>query len=517
MKKKIIYLTLISFLAAGVSLCGYNFSAQAATVSETASVALGQPNTTSTAAAATGASTTTDPRGLSVCGTKLFIADRSNNRVLIYNSIPAASGANADLVIGQTDSTGSSENQGQASPSANTLYHPSAVHCDGTKIFIADQGNNRVLIYNSIPTSNNASADVVVGQVDMTTNVQYSSFSVTANNLGGPNSVYSDGTKLFVSDFYRSRVLIYNSIPTSNNASADVVVGQADMNASSQNRSGSATANTLSDPSGVSSDGTKLFIADLYNNRVLIYNSIPSSNGANADVVVGQPNMTERSANQNGSVAGNSLNYPAGVFSNGSKLFISDTENDRVLIFNSIPGSDNVSADEVVGRANLTGGSSGSLSSTLYQPMGLYFDGTKLFVADSGYNRILIFGSPSSGDTSDPSNPSDSASPSASQNVTTDKTTLPYSNKKITRKINFTFNDLNLGKAKKSWVSIRLNGRKVKPIRVTSAGTTTRVTVSMKYKKWPRATYNLTMSYKKKVNKAWERGNRSQEAILSIY
>ncbi|UCD55446.1 MAG: hypothetical protein JSV93_01205, partial [Candidatus Omnitrophota bacterium] len=65
------------------------------------------------------------------------------------------------------------------------------------------------------------------------------------------------------------------------NMSADVVVGQADFTSNSINQTGSTTvagANTLYASQSAFSDGKRLFIADQYNNRVLIYNSIPTSN-----------------------------------------------------------------------------------------------------------------------------------------------------------------------------------------------------------------------------------------------
>ena len=37
---------------------------------------------------------------------------------------------------------------------------------DGTRLFVADGGNDRVLIYNTIPTQNAAAADVILGQPD---------------------------------------------------------------------------------------------------------------------------------------------------------------------------------------------------------------------------------------------------------------------------------------------------------------------------------------------------------------
>ena len=40
-----------------------------------------------------------------------------------------------------------------------------------------------------------------------------------------------------------------------------------------------------------------LFVTDLGYNRVLIWNSIPTSNGAAADVAIGQPDLVSSIAN----------------------------------------------------------------------------------------------------------------------------------------------------------------------------------------------------------------------------
>src|SRR3989344_3404572 len=139
----------------------------------------------------------------------------------------------AEIVIGQTNFTGISINQG-GSAAANTLNAAAKVSSNGTKLFVADTLNNRVLIYNTIPTANNASADVVIGQPDMTSG-DINNGGIGANTFYYPGQVYSDGTKLFVVDAFNNRVLIYNTIPTANNASADVVVGQPDMTSSGAN------------------------------------------------------------------------------------------------------------------------------------------------------------------------------------------------------------------------------------------------------------------------------------------
>jgi hypothetical protein len=317
--------------------------------------------------------------------------DYTNNRVLIYNSIPTSNNASADVVLGQTDMA-SNALYGSGSPTANMFYQNWDFDYSGGKLAVAEYGNNRVLIYNSLPTQNGASANIVVGQSSMTTNTSGTTFLT----LKGPAGVTLDSTlnKLLITDGDNHRVLIYNSIPTSNNASADVVIGQADMTHGSSN-AGGLSAKSLYYPLStyVDSQTGKLFVIDQDNNRVLIFNSIPTSNNASADVVIGQPDMSHNTAN-NGGIGANTLHFPGKVFVYGSKLFISDNYNNRVLIFNSIPTSNNASADVVIGQPDMshnTANNGGIGANTLYFPASVYTDGTRLSISDGYNNRILIY------------------------------------------------------------------------------------------------------------------------------
>ena len=105
---------------------------------------------------------------------------------------------------------------------------------------------------------------------------------VDNKSLRGPQGVWIQNGKLFVADTQNHRVLIWNSIPTQNRQPADVVLGQANFNVAVQpdltKATSDAHANTLLNPVSVSSDGTRLYVADLGNNRVLIWNSIPTTN-----------------------------------------------------------------------------------------------------------------------------------------------------------------------------------------------------------------------------------------------
>ena len=258
--------------------------------------------------------------------------------------------------------------------SALGMQNPTAVASDGQILVVADTDNNRVLIWNSIPAAIDAPPDIVLGQVDFNT-VQRAATNSTS--LRGPQGVWIQGTRLFVADTGNHRVMVWNNIPTANNQPADYVLGEPNFTAAPPITSSDVPplANNLYSPVSVSSDGQHLFVADLAHNRVLIWNSIPTQNQQPADVVVGQPDMTSETQNNvlgtcvtNGTDSDNNPTYPAGcttfcpldgidsdnnpmypqrcgltlsyprfVLSDGQRLFIADGGNDRVLVYNSIP------------------------------------------------------------------------------------------------------------------------------------------------------------------------------------
>ncbi len=270
-----------------------------------ASNVLGQPNFTTITPATTQNGMNT-PIGVATDGIHFAVADTNNNRVLLWNTFPTTLDQPADLVLGQPDFV-------TIQPvvvTASSFRAPQGVWFQNGKFFVADTQNGRVLIWNTIPTKNNQSADLVLGQPNFTTVPNFdqtkSSLSAAANSMLSPTSVTSDGTHLIVSDLGFSRVLIWNSIPTTNDQAADVEVGQKDMVTAIANDSTDLCAangtdsngnptypglcgKTLSLPRFALSDGTRLYIADGGNDRVLVYNTIPTANAAEPDAVLGEP------------------------------------------------------------------------------------------------------------------------------------------------------------------------------------------------------------------------------------
>ncbi len=353
-----------------------------------ASLVLGQPNFVSTGIGLS-ASLMGTPQGVFSDGTRLFVSDFTNSRVLIWNRLPMISGTPADVVLGQPDFTSNTSNNGGIS--ASTMNGPVYSYSDGTHLVVADRGNSRVLVWNSIPTRNQQPADIVIGQPDFAT----SSAGTTASKFSLTFGVVLNNGKLFIVDSGNIRVLIFNSIPTTNGASADVVVGQdlftTKLSAATANRFSNGG---LASPRGVAVANNKLFVSDYANHRVLIFDPIPTANGASASVVIGQPDFTSNTSN-NGGISCASLRFPDGllVTPNG-RLLIGDI-NSRVLIFNKIPTTNFASADTVLGQATCATATSnfGGLSASSFNANTK--PGTELnnllYVADTDNERILIF------------------------------------------------------------------------------------------------------------------------------
>lgn len=325
------------------------------------------------------------PLAVATDGRVLAVADTDNNRVLLWRGIPAVNGQPADIAVGQADLK---SNAIVRPPTAASLAGPQGVWIQDGRLMVADTSNDRVLIWNSIPTSNGQKADVVLGQSDFTIvppqNLAQKPFEPKATTLLSPTSVTSDGRRVYVSDLGHNRVLIWNSIPNRNQQPADVVIGQADMTAGMANNvkglcqpagkddKGADTywgrcKATLSFPRFALSDGRRLFIADGGNDRVLVFNQVPTDSGASADIILGQIadtiNQVSDSAEPLRRSSSDSLSTPLGLAWDGTNLYVTDPFNRRVMVFsvgdNIIPvtGVRNSASREIyaVGSVTLAG------------------------------------------------------------------------------------------------------------------------------------------------------------------
>jgi len=149
---------------------------------------------------------------------------------------------------------------------------------------------------------------------------------------------------------------------------------------SDSSTSTSSSAGTFSNPTGIYTDGTYVYVADTGSNTIR-YVGISTGTAA---ILAGSTAGTAGFTNGNGT--GALFNAPSGITSDGTNLYIADKGNNviRKIV---------ISSGVVTTFAGNTGGASGSTdgagtAALFYAPSGITSDGTYLYVSDAGNNSI---------------------------------------------------------------------------------------------------------------------------------
>jgi DNA-binding beta-propeller fold protein YncE len=213
-----------------------------------------------------------------------------------------------------------------------------------------------------------------------------------------PVTSYIDTTDhlLFITDTADNRVLVFDL--TSDNALVDYVpdyvLGQPDFISSDPG----TTQSTLNGPSGIAYDpeNSLLFVADTNNNRIMVFDVSSIINGENAVNVLGQPDFTSSDPGTTQST----LNSPYSLDYDPVQniLFVTDVNNNRVVTFNIASINNGEKAVNVLGQPDFTSSGPGTTQSKFNSPSGLAYDpeNKELFVADTNNKRIMVFGDVSS-------------------------------------------------------------------------------------------------------------------------
>ena len=286
----------------------------------------------------TTAATVSVPTGICACGGGLAVADAWNHRVLIWKELPEDNNVPADIVLGQENFSENEPNQGKSETAASRMHWPYGVICHQDQLWVADTGNRRVLMWQKLPEFNGQPADLVLGQADMSCRNENGGGEATAASMRWPHAITFWEERLVLTDAGNNRVMIWDGIPTENNQRCSIVVGQSQFDTVQLNQGVYfPSAVSLSMPYGVVAVGEWLIVADTANSRLLGWRDVVGM-GAPALALTGQPDFKSKSENALSlHPTRQSLCWPYGISVCGNTAVISDSGNNRVLLWSLGP------------------------------------------------------------------------------------------------------------------------------------------------------------------------------------
>ncbi len=240
-----------------------------------------------------------NPVGVTTDGTNVYVTDNLNNTI---RKVEIATGVTT-TVAGMVGMTGTADGTG----SAARFFSPTGITTDGKKVYVADGGNH------------------MIRQIDIATSVVTTLAGGTgpgttdgvgaAARFFGPHGITTDGTSLFVADTRN------NTLRKIDIASKTVTTlagsGQAvDVD-------GTGLAAGFNSPKGITTDGTSLYVSDFGANtlrKVRIADATVTTLAGTA----GQAGTAD------GVGAAARFNSPTGLTTDGTSVFLADSNRNTV-------------------------------------------------------------------------------------------------------------------------------------------------------------------------------------------
>lgn len=295
-----------------------------------------------------------NPVGITTEGKNLFVADLFNNsiRKIVISSgeVTTLAGSSDPAISGTADGVGS----------AARFNRPYGITTDGTNLYVSDYSNHMI-----------RSIDIVTGTV---TTLAGSATSGSSNGVAAaasfyyPSGITTDGTNVYVADSGNSTIRkIVIATGTVTTLAGSGASGAAD---------GAGTAASFNLPEGMTTDGASLFITDSANNNI---RKIDISTGT-VTTVAGS--TTPGSADGTGTDA--RFNAPSGITTDGTSLYVADSKNNTIRKIEISSGVvTKVTGSGAAGRADGDGS-----TATFSQSKGITSDGANLFVTDFTFSLI---------------------------------------------------------------------------------------------------------------------------------
>jgi hypothetical protein len=264
---------------------------------------------------------------------RLVVADAWNHRLLVWDTVPESSDVAPDLVIGQRDGACVEENRGQGCGPTG-FYWPFGIAMVAGRLWVADTGNRRVLGWDGIPEPGQPPT-TVLGQPDPASRDENRG-EVGPASFRWPHAIAGTADTLFVADAGNHRLLGWQP-PPSSDTDASLLFGQPDFTAAGEFPYQAQTASSLRFPYAIdiaSHGGSDaMVVADTANNRLLVWDTVPTAAHVPADRVLGQPDFGTNGENRWDAVADDTFCWPYGLSVHGRRVAVADSGNNRVMIW----------------------------------------------------------------------------------------------------------------------------------------------------------------------------------------
>jgi len=262
-----------------------------------------------------------DPRGITTDGTNLYVADNVNH---VIRKIVIATGATTTLAGMLPTSCGAGcwttyPGFQDGIGAAAKFYNPQGITTDGANLYVADFSNHAirkiVIATGAVTTIAGSPPPAVVGTSGFFDTITGPGFLARFN---GPTDVITDGTNLFVVDFsnqaIRKIVLATGATTTFAGAIPTAMAGYYD---------GIGNSARFNNPTGLTTDGTNLFVADKNNHLI---RKIVISTGL-VSTLAGYPTNP---ANVDGLTYNARFSLPSYITTDGLSLYVADSGNHAI-------------------------------------------------------------------------------------------------------------------------------------------------------------------------------------------
>ncbi|MCP5500498.1 MAG: hypothetical protein H7A25_11380 [Leptospiraceae bacterium] len=280
------------------------------------------------------------PFGITTDGTNLYVADTDNN---IIRKMVLSTGE-VTTIAGSAGNPGIDDGIGTAAK----FVYPFGITTDGSNLYVTDAGSGNI---RKIKLSNMEVSTIFTG-------------------LNDPRGITTDGTNLYVAIAGNHIILVIDKFGSNQSILGSINTPGID--------DGIGTAATFNSPSGITTDGTNLYVADTSNHTirkiVLSTGEVTTFAGS-----AGTPGIDD------GTGTAATFNFPFGITTDGTNLYVADTDNHLIRVID-------LSTEEVTtlaGSAGTPGSGDGiNTDATFNSPSGIVINGGIIYIADRANHTI---------------------------------------------------------------------------------------------------------------------------------